>query len=89
MRNGETLQLLVGEDWAGVRASPRGDDDTAQLTRLADESVRGRVSATPVSTVGATGNPTVATTPPAVGAIGATEGGIIGRPPEGVPCVRS
>ncbi|MEO8693457.1 MAG: LCP family protein [Acidimicrobiales bacterium] len=97
LRNGETLQLIVGADWAGVRAQPRGDEDTAQLNRLADESAAGRVSATPASTAPTTtrsGNaaPTTVggsavTTAPAA-ANGASDGGIIGRPPPGVSCVR-
>ena len=95
LRNGETLQLVVGADWAGVRATPRGDEDTARLNRLADESAAGLVSAAP-STTASTPPPTrsgstagVTTTAPAVAAtIGATAGGIIGRPPDGVPCVR-
>jgi hypothetical protein len=98
LRNGETLQLIVGADWAGVRAQPRGDEDTAQLNRLADESAAGRVSATPPATASAptttrsgSAAPTTAsggavTTAPA--AASTSDGGIIGRPPPGVACVR-
>jgi LCP family protein required for cell wall assembly len=93
LRNGETLQLVVGADWAGVRQEPRGDDDAAQLSRLADESARGRVSASPATTAttraGSSGPSTVA---PATAASpappDASSGGIIGRPPEGVSCAR-
>jgi LCP family protein required for cell wall assembly len=96
LRNGETLQLLVGADWAGVREQPRGDEDTALLNRLADESAVGRVAATTTTRAGATTgggasspSSTVApasTEPPAPAE--ASTGGIIGRPPDGVPCSR-
>jgi LCP family protein required for cell wall assembly len=97
LRNGETLQLIVGSDWSGVREQPRGDEDTAQLNRLADASAGGLVTAAPTTTVG--GAPTTradATTPspgaPTTAAVApsadAATGGIIGRPPEGVPCNR-
>jgi len=97
LRSGETLQLIVGADWAGVRAQPRGEEDTAQLNRLADESAAGRVSATPASAAPTTTRPGSAV-PTTVGGSavtaapaatnGASDGGIIGRPPPGVPCVR-
>ena len=98
LRNGESLQLIVGADWAGVRAQPRGDEDTAQLNRLADDSAAGRVSATPAVTAGAPTTTRSGSAPPAsVGggavttapaAASTSDGGIIGRPPPGVPCVR-
>jgi hypothetical protein len=101
LRLGETLQLVVGGDWAGVRAQPRGDEDTAQLNHLADESATGRVSAAPATTApAATSAPSAATA--TVGGTPATPApttvapppavsntsGIIGLPPAGVPCVR-
>jgi hypothetical protein len=94
LRPGETLQLIVGADWGGVRAQPRGDEDTAQLSRLADESAAGRVAApvpsAPATTqsggAAATGSGAAVTTAPTTG--GVSDGGIIGRPPAGVPCVR-
>jgi LCP family protein required for cell wall assembly len=92
---GETLQLVVGADWAGVRTTPRGDEDTAQLSRLADESAAGRVAAVPSTTAGtppptrsASGPPVTTTAPAVAGTTGATDGGIIGRPPAGETCVR-
>ena len=95
LRNGETLQLVVGADWAGVRPTPRGDEDTAELNRLADESAAGRVSAASPTTASApttmrSGNTAsvTATAPPVTASAGASDGGIIGRPPDGVPCVR-
>ncbi|HUP74427.1 MAG TPA: LCP family protein [Acidimicrobiales bacterium] len=97
LHNGETLQLVVGADWGGVRAQPRGDEDTAQLSRLADESAAGRVSATapsapattPSGSGAATGSAAAVTTAPrAAETGGVSDGGIIGRPPAGVPCVR-
>jgi LCP family protein required for cell wall assembly len=95
LHNGETLQLVVGADWTGVRATPRGDEDTAQLSRLADESAAGRVTAAPSTTAGtptttrAGGNAGVTTMAPAVTpATGSSDGGIIGRPPDGETCVR-
>jgi hypothetical protein len=99
LRPGETLQLVVGADWGGVRAQPRGDEDTAQLSRLADESAAGKVSATPATTPGAptttrsggavtTVGGAATTTLPAATTGGIADGGIIGRPPAGVPCVR-
>ena len=93
LRSGETLQLVVGADWAGVRPTPRGDEDTAQLNRLADESAAGRVSATSATTAGTpttTRAGSTTTTTPAAAAPNVTtsDGGIIGRPPDGVPCVR-
>ncbi|TML13689.1 MAG: LytR family transcriptional regulator [Actinobacteria bacterium] len=101
LRLGETLQLVVGGDWAGVRAQPRGDEDTAQLNHLADESATGRVSAAPATTAPAATSATGAATP-TVGGTPATPApttvapppavsntsGIIGLPPAGVPCVR-
>ena len=71
-----------------------GDEDTAQLNRLADASAAGRVSATPATTAPAVttraagstdsgGAVTTAPPPP-----DPSSGGIIGRPPPGVPCVR-
>jgi LCP family protein required for cell wall assembly len=95
LHNGQTLQLVVGADWEGVRATPRGDEDTAQLNRLVDESSTGRVSATSATTVSAPtttrsgSTATVTTTTAAVAPnVTASNGGIIGRPPDGVPCVR-
>ena len=96
LRLGDTLQLVAGADWAGVRAQPRGDEDTALLNRLADESAGGKVSATPATTassaaptagaVGATAASPTTTAPPSP-ALSNTSG-IIGLPPAGVPCVR-
>ena len=98
LRLGDTLQLVAGADWAGVRATPRGDEDTAQLSRLADESASGKASATaattahgstPPATASATatvGGDAAASTAPAANS--ASSGGIIGRPPDSVPCVR-
>ncbi len=94
--NGETLQLVVGADWAGVRSTPRGDEDTAQLNRLADESAAGRVSAAPATTAsaptttrsGSTAAVTTTTAPAVVPNLTASDGGILGRPPDGVSCVR-
>ena len=84
---GETLQLIAGADWGGVRAQPLGDDDAAALGRLADAAAKGRVTAAPTTaataaTVATTGAVPAAAVPPAAG-------GIIGRPPDGVSCTRS
>ena len=92
-RQGETLQLIVGADWGGVRQQPRGDEDTAQLSRLADESAAGRVSAAAPTTARSTSPTTtgnaVATTPTIAPTNTVSDAsGIIGRPPAGVPCVR-
>ena len=96
LRLGDTLQLVVGADWAGVRAQPRGDEDTALLNRLADESAGGKVSDTPATTArsatpttgavsGTAASPTTTAAPsPAL----SNTSGIIGLPPAGVPCVR-
>ena len=93
LRNGDTLQLIVGADWAGVRDQPRGDEDTPTLNRLADESSTGRVSAAPATTARSTSPTTTAgagaTTAPTIAQAPATnDSGIIGRPPQGVSCVR-
>jgi polyisoprenyl-teichoic acid--peptidoglycan teichoic acid transferase len=84
---GETLQLTVGADWDGVRAQPRGDDDTALLSRLADAAATGRATAVPTTASAAA---TVATSGAApAAAVEPAAGGIIGRPPDGVACTRS
>ena len=98
LRAGDTLQLVAGTDWAGVRATARGDEDTAQLNRLADESAGGKVSATPATTARSTAPATGSAPPSATAASPATTvapvpavsntSGIIGLPPAGVPCVR-
>ena len=92
LHNGETLQLIVGADWAGVRDKPRGDEDTPTLNRLADESATARVSAAPVTTASSSGSPTTTAAAATASTVAPTaptnDSGIIGRPPPGVSCVR-
>jgi len=84
---GETLQLIAGADWGGVRAQPRDERYTALLSRLADAAATGRATVAPTTaataaTVSTAGAAPAATVEPAAG-------GIIGRPPDGVSCTRS
>lgn len=86
---GETLQVIAGADWAGVRAEPRGDSDTKALSALADAAAKGRATSAPTTAA------TAVTTAPAGAGPTATPsevepaGGIIGRPPDNVSCTRS
>lgn len=45
----DTLQLIVGDDYTGVRPEPRGEADTPLINRLLDASATGVVSAASLS----------------------------------------